>query len=276
MDDDPRFQVFNITGPGSTPISVPMGHADERNRIAASVCISYGSQIGASITMLLVVLAMNPAAKLLRAYTALQAAALALNIVRMVLPSLFWSSQWMTLYAQYTGDFHFVPRGDYAVSVASSVFSLLVNMVFETCLIMQAWTMVNLWPDLWKWTAAAASALVSLVTVGFRFAFCVLQSQAVFRTTPATVWVSHAAVTTAAVSIFWYCALFNVQLITHLVKNRTFLPSTSGLTPMEALAVSNGILMVVPGKRHCPIPNPLTRQWNRMKRFAWPRLGSHH
>lgn len=249
---DPRFQWFNITNAMGDPVPVAMSLVDLDHEHAVSISINYGSQIGASLTMLAVMLVMNPAVKLRRAYTGVQAAALTVNVVRMVLLSLFWPSEWMSMYALYTGDYQFVSRGEYALSVAMNVSSLMVTLLIEVCLIMQAWTMVHLWADLWKWLAAAASAGVSLATVGFRFAFCVVQSRAVLNATSAvrTEWVAKVTIITGAVSIFWYCALFNVQLITHLVKNRSFLPSTSGITPMEALAFSNGILMVVPGKRH--------------------------
>lgn len=269
---DLRLQDFNITGPGGEPMTLNMGFVDKMNRDAAAICINYGSQAGASIMMLLVVLAMNPTAKLLRVHTGLQVAALAANVIRMVLLSLFWTSEWVMFYTQYTGDTRYVTRSDFATSVASSVLSLVVNILFEACLILQAWTMVNLWSKLWKWAAVAGSALVSLTTIGFRFAFCILQNKAVFELTPGIIWVASASVITGAISIFWYCALFNVQLISHLIKNRTFLPNTSSLTPMEALAVSNGILMVVPGKRHCPIPIFPSRQWNRVKSPHSPGL----
>ncbi|KAL2109354.1 hypothetical protein VUR80DRAFT_2550 [Thermomyces stellatus] len=245
---DPRFQIFNITDADGASVPVPMSLVDFDREHAVNISINYGSQIGASLTMLIVMLVMSPSAKLRRAYTALQAAALAVNVVRMVLLSLFWPSEWMSMFALYTGDYRFVSRGEYALSVSMNVSSLLVTLLVEACLIMQAWTMVNLWHDLWKWAAAAASAAVSLTTVGFRFAFCVVQSQAVLNATSAvrTEWVAHVTIITGATSIFWYCALFNMQLIAHLVKNRSFLPTASGLSPMEALVFSNGILMAVP------------------------------
>ena len=252
--DDPSSQLISFTGPNGTTMSIPMNVVDINTHVAINTCINYGTQLGASIMMLLVVLAMNPTAKLLRAYTAVQVAALAVNVVRMVLLCLYWPSPFWDFYPRFTGDYASVPLSEYRVSAAANTLSLVVHVLFEACLIMQAWAMVNLWPSPWKWAAAASSALISLATIGFRFAFCVIQNMAIFsnHNPNSNNWVPQAAISTAAASIFWYCALFNMQLVTHLVKNRTFLPRTSGLTPMEALAVSNGILMVIPGKRHPP------------------------
>ncbi|MBE3046432.1 hypothetical protein IMZ48_28650 [Candidatus Bathyarchaeota archaeon] len=255
--DDPSLQLVSFTGPNGTTMSIPIDVVDLNTHVAINTCINYGSQLGASIMMLLVVLAMNPTTKLLRAYTAVQVAALAVNVVRMVLLSLYWPSRFWDFYPRFTGDYTSVPASEYHVSAAANTMSLLVNVLIEACLIMQAWAMVKLWSDVWKWAAAVSSALMSLTTIGFRFAFCVIQNRAISGNIPPNSinWVPQAAISTAAASIFWYCALFNMQLVTHLVKNRTFLPTTSGLTPMEALAVSNGILMVIPGKRH-PTPSP--------------------
>ena len=254
--DDPRLQNFTIQTAWGENVTIPMGLVDAKHRYGVNLCSSYGTQIGASIMMLLVVLVMNPVVKLMRTYTAVQVAALAVNVIRMVLLCLFWPSQWKTFYAVFAGDYQFVPRGDYAISVAANVSSLTLTILVELCLVMQAWTMMNLWNDLWKWLAAASSAILSLVTIGFRFAFCVLQSKAILDTTSAQPieWVAKTSMTIGAVSIFWYCGLFNVQLIIHLVKNRRFLPRMAGLSPMEALAFANGIIMFVPGERTPPPP----------------------
>lgn len=250
--EDPRFQFFNITAGDGTVMPVSMAAVDDNTRGDTMVSISYGTQIGVSLMMLLVVLVMNPTVKLLRVYTAAQIAALVTNTIRMIVLSLFFSSQWNTFYALNTGDFTFVLQRDYNISIFGNILSLIVVVLVELCLIMQAWTMVTMWPTVWKWISASFSAALSLAAIGFRFAFCILQSQSITDTESARSirWVASTTIIIGAGSIFWYCALFNVQLVAHLVKNRSFLPDTSGFTPMEALVFSNGILMIVPGKRH--------------------------
>lgn len=248
---DPRFQVFNITAGDGTVMPISMAAVDDNTRSDTMVSVSYGTQIGVSLMMLLVVLVMNPIIKLLRVYTAAQIAALITNTIRMIVLSLFFSSQWNTFYALNTGDFTFVHQHDYKISILGNVLSLVVVVLVELCLIMQAWTMVTMWPTAWKWISAGFSAALSLTAIGFRFAFCILQSQSITDTQSARSirWVASSTITIGAGSIFWYCALFNVQLVAHLVKHRSFLPDTSGFTPMEVLVFSNGILMIVPGKR---------------------------
>lgn len=261
---DPRFQFFNITAGDGTVMPVSMAAVDDNTRGDTMVSVSYGTQIGVSLMMLLVVLVMNPTVKLLRIYTAAQIAALVSNTIRMIVLSLFFSSQWNTFYALNTGDFTFVLQRDYNISILGNVLSLIVVILVELCLIMQAWTMVTMWPTVWKWISAAFSAALSLTAIGFRFAFCILQSQLITDAESARSirWVASTTIIIGAGSIFWYCALFNVQLVAHLVKNHSFLPDTSGFTPMEALVFANGILMIVPGKRHCPSLFPVA-VWTR-------------
>ena len=250
---DTRFQFFNITAGDGTVMPVSMAAVDDNTRSDTMVSVSYGTQSGVSLMMLLVALVMNPTVKLLRVYTAAQIAALITNTIRMIVLSLFFSSQWNTFYALYTGDFTFVLQRDYNISILGNVLSLVVVVVVELCLIMKAWTMVTMWPTVWNWISAGFSAALSLTGMGFRFAFCILQGQSITDTESARSirWVASSTITIGAGSIFWYCALFNVQLVAHLVKIRSFLPDTSGFTPIEVLVFSNGILMIVPGKQCC-------------------------
>lgn len=113
--------------------------------------------------------------------------------------------------------------------------------------------MVSLWPPSVKIPLVTLSALVSLLTVGWRFAFTVIQSNAVMGLAPARnlAWVVNGALVLNCLSICWYCALFNVKLALHLFVNRGILRSASvrkALTPMEILVMTNGVLMIVPGK----------------------------
>ncbi|SPN99497.1 related to pheromone receptor [Cephalotrichum gorgonifer] len=250
---DPHHQVFNITAAdGKTQVPISVDQVNFNYFYAFSICISYGSQIGASIMMLVVVVAMNPTVKILKAYTAAQTAALAANVVRMVILSLFFPSEWNEFYAFFSGDFSHVPLADYRMSVAGNVISLVVVVLVELCLVMQAWSMVRMWNHKWRWLATGISATISLSAIAFRFTFCVLQSEAIVNArvpggpNGAMRWVPRTAISLGAASIFWFCALFNVQLVSHIVKNRRFLPGTAGLSPVEVLACANSVLMVVP------------------------------
>ncbi|POR38857.1 Uncharacterized protein TPAR_00951 [Tolypocladium paradoxum] len=247
---DPLTQNVTFLGPdGKTPIGVPIPAIDAFTDGAVSVTLNYGIQMGACLVMLLAVLALTtPAAKLRRPSAVLHVLALAVALVRNGLLVAYYLSPVAHFYQLRAGDFSSVPRRHLYASVAGDVMSLVLVVVVEAALMNQAWTMVVLWPDPAKYGLAAASLLVTLLTAGFRLAYTVVQNEAVLALTPplASMWVVQAAVITNALSIFWFCALFNLKLVMHLVKNRGILPSAKTLTSMEVLVMTNGILMIVP------------------------------
>jgi pheromone alpha factor receptor len=249
--DDPTQQVFFLIGPdGVTQIPIPVPIVNRDQRETARECINFGSQIGACITMLIVVLLMTPAKKLLKTNTVVYIVTLAICIVKMFLLALYFVSGWSEFYAWYTGDFSRVQTRDYALSVTGDTFSLILLICIETGLILQAWAMAKIWQTVWKYTVGLLSVGVCLSAVGFRFSFAVLRNKAVLETVypEGFDWVAQGTLITACVSICWFCALFNAPLATHLIKNRGVLPSRRGLNPMEVLIITNGVLMIVPGE----------------------------
>lgn len=275
---DPLGQNVTFLGPdGRTPIAVPVPAIDAYSDLSVSVTLNYGIQIGACLVMLLVVLAVTtPSSKLRRPSALLHVLALAVVVVRNSLLVAYFLSPIVHFYPLYSGDFSSVPRSCLYSNVAGNTMSLVLVVVVEAALMNQAWTMVTLWPDPAKYGIAAASLLVTLLTIGFRVAYTVIQNQAALAITPAVanMWVVHGAVITNAISIFWFCALFNLKLVMHLVQNRGILPSAKTLTSMELLVMTNGILMIVPGTP--PFPPQLshaTRQLTLPSYLRRPRMG---
>ena len=246
----PEQQSLILLGPtGQANITVPLLAVDTLWGVAASSAISYGSQIGASFTMLVVLLVMTPKHRFKRLPTVVHTLALTLNVIRMVLLALFFSSSWMDLYTLVSGDYQFVAQGDYDVSVTATVFSIPVTVLVELALFLQAWSMLQLWPRRIKVPAAVVSALLVLATVAFNAAVTVIQSLfIVYGTSPLDVlWIRKTYLALTAASITWFCFLFNSRLVVHMWTNRSILPSLKGLNAMDVLVITNGILMLVPG-----------------------------
>ena len=249
-DFDPFTQNVTFFGPdGKTPIQVPIPALDAFHAETASICINYGTQLGACFIMLLTVLVMTPSSKFRRLSNSLHIAGLVVSIIRMALLAAYYPSPFNDFYAFWGYDYSQVDRMYYHVSVASTVFSLLLVICVEAALMNQAWAMVSLWPQFWKYGISLSSAIISLNTIGWRIAFTVFQVQSIYSLVPAagTLWVAYGMVITNAISICWFCAIFNIKLVMHLFSNRGLLPSYKNLTPMEVLVMTNGILMIVPG-----------------------------
>lgn len=260
---DPYTQnVTFFLADGKTELQIPMPVLDAFRREMTSICINYGTQFGACFIMLITLLIMTPAAKLRRASNILHILGLVVCAIRMLLLSLYWPSVFTDFYHFWARDYSHIPQSEFAKSVAGNVMSLLLVIIIELALMNQAWTMVSLWPEVWKYVIAVSSGFITLLTIASRIAFTVHQNKANLSLTPASMneWLIRWMVVMNVVSISWFCAIFNIKLIWHLISNRSVLPSYKTLTPMEVLVMTNGILMMVPGKFDC-----LLNQYNVAK-----------
>lgn len=247
---DPFDQLVSFYGPdGRTVLGVPMAAVDDFNRENASRCVNYGAQLGAALIMVLAVLVLTPAAKLRRPSALLHLTGLVVCLIRTGFLLSSPLSPVAYFYVFWAGDYSTVPQTHLYGVVVGHVVSFLLVVIVEMALMNQAWTMVSLWPDAARYSLGAASAVITLATVGFRFALTVMNCKAaVDLTFPMDFfWLMEASLITNAASIFWFCALFNSKLLLHLVSNRGLLPSARTMSSMEVLVMTNGVLMVVPG-----------------------------
>ncbi|KAK4222640.1 fungal pheromone mating factor STE2 GPCR-domain-containing protein [Podospora fimiseda] len=246
---DPLNQVFYILGPdGQTQIPLTSSLVSSFYSVVASLSILYGTQIGACFIMLIVVLAMTPSARFKRLPTIISILSLTLNMIRMVLLSVFYPSTWTSFYTLFAMDYQFVPRSDYNTSVTATVVSIPVTMLIMAALFVQAWSMVQLWKAMYKWPVTAFSLGLVFTTIGFNFAGVVIQARSILYAdlSMQILWVRQAYLILITVSICWFCFLFNIRLVMHMWSNRTILPSLKGLNAMDVLVITNGILMFVP------------------------------
>ncbi|KAK3375726.1 pheromone receptor 2 [Lasiosphaeria ovina] len=247
---DPLTQpAFILASDGQTPINFTLADIDMVYQVATSSAANYGSQVGASFVMLAVVLVMTPRRRFRRLPAIISILALTINMIRMLLLSLFYSSSWLHFYTVVSGDVQFVSQTDYNLSVAATILSIPITILILLALIVQAWSMLQLWPSLQKWTATALSVVLVVVTIGFNFAITIIQAQAILygNTQDASMrWIRSTYLGLITASICWFCFLFNIRLVIHMWSNRSFLPSLKGLTAMDVLVITNGILMLVP------------------------------
>ncbi|KAK4665385.1 pheromone alpha factor receptor [Podospora pseudopauciseta] len=250
---NPSTQTFILLAPAPpsgelAPVPLTPKEVSEIYADASSLSILYGSQIGACISILAVVLLMTPLPRFKRWPTIISILALALNTTRMVLLSLFYPSSWASLTALFLGDYSAVSQNDINISVAATLLSVPVTMLIYAALFVQAWSMLSLWRDVWKWLAIGVSIGVGLVTVGFNFAGAVIQARGVLgMTVPRDgVWVRQVYLGMMTGGICWFCFLFNVRLVMHMWETRSVLPGWKGLKAMDVLVICNGVLMFVP------------------------------
>lgn len=251
----PVDQVISLALPNGQRMPLPLAEVDSNNSIMIVKCTGYGVEIGASLVMLAVIMTMTPKTKFWRFPTFLNIAALCTNVVRVILYLVYFNSSWVTFYALYSGDYSYVTRTDYANSVASTAMTIPQNIMMMWALILQAWAMIRFWPKAYRWGIFIWSIVLVLLEIGFMGASAAYQiiqlgmpSEQGYALIMKYVWVRYSFLGFEVACICWFCFLFICKLVTHLWKNRSFLPTTKGLGAMDALVMANGVLMLIPGK----------------------------
>jgi pheromone alpha factor receptor len=251
----PFFNPLNQTASllyrdGVTPIPFNTWAVSEVYKQAASLSILYGSQIGACFMMLAVVLAMTPRVRFKRLPIIISIAALILNTVRMVLLAVFFTTTWVELYIIVSQDATVVPRSNFNLSAVTTILSVPVTMLILAALFVQAWSMLRLWPMLYKLPATLASLGLVVATVTLNMITTIIQTSAILWADRSRIMdgVRKGYLACITASICWFCFLFNVRLVMHMWTNSSILPSLKGLKAMDVLVITNGILMFVPGE----------------------------
>jgi len=204
--------------------------------------------------MLLVVLTMTTRSRFFRVATIINMAALLITTVRCTLLALYFTSSFLEFYTFFAGDYSDISPVDTRVSVVATLFAVPQLLLIEGVLILQAWSMIQLWRPLWKWLAIALSTVIAFLAVGFKCASVSLQIRAIvglFDPSP-FIWVSQCDLVFSTTTVFWFCLIFIMRLAAHMWEHRSILPPVKGLSAMEALVMTNGLLMLVPGM---PVPS---------------------
>lgn len=258
--DDPLNQNITFTTPDGTLMVISLTAIDANHAYVVGRTIGYSVEFGASLMMLGVLLAMTPRSKFWRLASYINIAALCNNMVRTILLAIFFESSWVRFYVLYTGDFSHVSETDFRNSLCSTVFSIPQNFLMMAALMLQAWAMVKLWPSFYKWGILVFSGVLSLAEVAFML---VAQTDQIRSLYPdyntydflhRRLWLRYVWLALELASVCWFCFMFILRLVTHMWQNRSFLPSTKGVAAMDVLVMTNGVLMLVPGRPDRP-PN---------------------
>lgn len=286
---DPLNQNITFMMDGMQMV-VSLTAIDANHAYVVGMTIGYSVEFGATLMMLAVLLAMTPKSKLLRLGSYINVAALINNLVRTILLAIYFESSWVRFYVLYTGDFSHVTEVDFRNSLCSIIFSIPQNFLMMAALMIQAWAMVKLWPKFYKWGILAFSGVLSAAEVAFMLAAQVDQIRSLYPDFDPyeylhnRLWIRYVWLGLELASVCWFCLMFMLRLVTHMWKNRSFLPSTKGVAAMDVLVMTNGVLMLIPGRPEDPpeqkretFANTDARQWfllpYRSQRVSISRLG---
>ncbi|KAK8015629.1 hypothetical protein PG991_008517 [Apiospora marii] len=228
---NPKNQTFFVAGnDGVADMPIWMAEIDARRVRLANICISYGVQLGLCLMTLLVSLTLVPMHRMRKAVHLVHLLSLTVAVTRCTLFLMYFPGPLSEFYVSWTHDPTVLSPWDYYVHIVANAFNPIQFALIEVALIMQTWNLVETYWSSAKWQEAlvkASAVLIAVATVAVK-----------------SVW---AATVMGAVSIFYFCGIFFLNLSRHLRITRGLLHrSGRGLTSLEILTIGNGILMVLP------------------------------
>ena len=221
---------------------------DDYNSYNLQICINYGSQIGASIAMLIVLLLLSKPDKRLSVIMVLNYCSLIFNIIRYVLQCLYFTGPFVELYAHFAGDWSHVKTKNVAISVTSTVFTLLLQVSVELSLYLQARVVCVTLRKLYQHLVLGSSAVVAIVAVAFRFAYMVENDKTIVEEVSprGLIFLGNATNITTCISIVWFCMIFVTKLGVALRQRKKMGLQQFG--PMQILIIMGCQTLIIPGK----------------------------
>jgi pheromone alpha factor receptor len=249
---NPKNQTFLIAGEGGKfDFQVSMAQIDALRVKHANICISWGVQLGLSLMMLITLLLLLPGHKMKKSVHVVHISSLLVAVVRLNLLLNYFPGPLSEYYVMWTQDASALKQSDYYVNTTANSFNVIQLAFILTALVQQSWGLVASWPETSQYLVKALSVSLAIATIVLKSIWVVHHSMALrTRTLPVPLGkIGVAATVVAAVSIFYFCGVFFLNLSLHLGITRGIIKRTDRrLTSLEILALGNGILMVLPSK----------------------------
>lgn len=249
---NPKNQTFLIAGPdGVVNISISFAVIDAQRVRLASVCISYGVQLGLCLATLIMLPLLTPMPKMRKSVYIIHVSSLVISIIRLSLLVMYFPGPLSEYYVAWTRDPTALKIADYDTNTAANAFGAILFALIEASLIRQSWGLIKTWPDVWQWLIKGTSISLAVATITLKSLWVVHHTNALRNSTlPVPLDnVGDAATVLGAASIFYFCGIFFSNLVVHMMITRGILTRPGpGLTSLEILAIGNGTLMVLPCK----------------------------
>ncbi|OQE15297.1 hypothetical protein PENSTE_c029G06611 [Penicillium steckii] len=211
---DPYEQPITILNKDGSNVTVALSDIDTYVQYNVRVCINYGSQLGASIVLFVILLLLTQREKRGSSVFLLNASALLFNIIRLVFQTVHFDTGFEKIYPYFTYDYSSVETGAYAVSILSTVFSTLLVVCIQISLMLQTQVVCSTLRRRYRVALIGVSSLVALVPIGFRCGWMVMNCIYIMRVAymEAIWWLESATNITITISICFFCTVFVTKL----------------------------------------------------------------
>ncbi|KAJ5111580.1 hypothetical protein N7532_002115 [Penicillium argentinense] len=247
MDNfDPYQQNITIRRADGLPLVVPLVELDSFVQYNVRICINYGSQLGASLVLFVILLLLTRQEKRGSAVFTLNSLALLFNIIRLFFGVLHFDTGFEKIYPYFTYDYSAVETGAYVVSIFTTVFSTLLVVCIEISLVLQTQVVCATLRRRCRVVLLGLSILVALVPIGFRFGWMIMNCIYILNIDymDSIWWLESATSNVITTSICFFCAIF-VTKLGYAIRQRNRL-GVRDFGPMKVIFVCGCQTMTIP------------------------------
>lgn len=243
---DPYLQNITFYTPDGRTVNTTMYYLDLFCQYDIRLCINYGTQLGASLVLFVLLLLLTHSDKRGSAVFILNGVALMFNILRLLFQVIHFTTGFEKIYPFFSGDYSAVPRSAYGISVVSVIFQTLLVICIMTSLVIQVHVVCATLRRRYRRPLLGLSILMAIVPIGFRVGWMVENCIAIVNVAYMNDiwWLESATNIVITISICFFCAIF-VTKLGYAIRQRRRL-GVRDFGPMKVIFVCGCQTMTVP------------------------------
>lgn len=243
---DPYTQNVTFYTPSGRPIVTTLYMIDWFYQYDIRLCINYGTQLGASIVLFVLLLLLTHSDKRGSTVFILNGVALLFNILRLLFEVIHFTTGFEKVYPYFSWDYSAVKPSAYAISIVSVVFQTLLLVCIMASLVMQVHVVCTTLRRRYRRPLLVLSIVMAIVPIGFRMAFMVENCRYIITTSfmADLWWLESATNIVITTSICYFCAVFVTKLGFAIRQRRRL--GVRDFGPMKVIFVCGCQTMTIP------------------------------
>ncbi|KAK7186109.1 hypothetical protein DPSP01_000708 [Paraphaeosphaeria sporulosa] len=249
--EDVYSQEFVLYAPDGSQFTISMVEIDWLRHFGVRIAINWATQIGASVTLLLVLLLLTRRDKRKSSIFIMNALCLVLNAIRSILQCVYLTTPYFHPYAVIANDYTRVTPAHRAISVVSNTITLILVVSILVSLSLQVWVVCITAKPLQKWIIMGGTSLTAIVAIGYRFAVMSISNKQTMKDESMEAYdgLVNDMYITFAVAVWAYCAVFTFKLGHALLERKRLRMTQFG--PMQIIFIMGCQTMVIPAIFTC-------------------------
>ncbi|KAF2759146.1 hypothetical protein EJ05DRAFT_334010 [Pseudovirgaria hyperparasitica] len=245
---DPFSQTINITVvPEYETMSITLEDFSRWQLYATRACINYGSQFGASITLLILLLTLTKSDRRRSIIFITNCIGLTANAIRNLLQAVYFTTEYWNPYVYFTGDTSRITTSITAQSVTAAILPFIVYTCILASLNLQIRVMLTIATYRWQRIVIQCISLaLALVTLTFRFCLCAINAKAIVdnEITSGWQWLPQACNILLTITICTTSLIFCGKLVCAIYQRRTI--GLRAFGPLQVLLVMSLQTFLIP------------------------------